>query len=199
MSDGKTGKVKNMKQKLLMIYHEDGILDLVAGITILLLSSVFAFSEGVFIGIIGLPLIFYIPIKEQVSVPRIGFIRFESEAVSKNKMIYFLLVGCMAFLGLFLLMVFRGSISGDLTQMINRNEVFIFAGILGATLWGVAIFMKNSRFVYYAILGAIFVCAAQLLGIRIWIALALLGIIVETVAVYFLVRFLKQYPVSQEQ
>jgi len=199
MSDGKTGKVKNLKQKLLMIYHEDGILDLVAGITILMLSSVFAFSEVVFIGIIGLPLIFYIPIKEQVSVPRIGFIRFESEAVSKNKMIYFLLVGCMAFLGLFLLSIFRGSISGDLTEMINRNDVFIFAGILGATLWGVAVFMKNSRFVYYAILGAIFVCVAQLLGIRIWIALALLGIIVETVAVYFLVRFLKQYPVSQEQ
>lgn len=199
MSDGKTGKVKNMKQKLLMVYHEDGILDLVAGITILLLSSVFAFSEVVFIGIIGLPLVFYIPIKEQVSVPRIGFIRFESEAVSKNKMIYFLLVGCMAFLGLFLLSFFRGSISGDLTGMINRNEVFIFAGILGATLWGVAVFMNNSRFVYYAILGAIFVCAAQLLGIRIWIALALLGIIVETVAVYFLVRFLKLYPGSQEQ
>jgi hypothetical protein len=199
MKNGNTNKTKNLKQKLLMLYHDDGILDLVAGITILLLTAVFASAKVVFIGLIGIPVIFYIPIKEKLTYPRIGFMRFEPESIGKRKMFYFLLVGCLVFFGLVLLTIFVGSFSDGLVEFINANEVFIFAVILGATLWGVAVFMNNSRFIYYAVLSIALVCAAHFLGIRIWIALALLGITIEAVAINFFARFISQYPGSKEQ
>ena len=188
----------SLRQKLFMVYHEDGILDLVVGMTLLLLSAVFALPDNAFIGLIGIPIVFYFPIKERVSIPRIGFLRITSEARSKRTMMLFLFAGLLMFLGLLVLSFFSSSISGDFIEFIRANMVFVFAGILGASLWGIAIVMNNSRFAFYAILGIVFVCVAYLVAIKIWIALALLGIIVEVVAAYFLIRFIRQYPISRE-
>ena len=48
-------KPTRIKQKLFLIFHGDGIMDLVSGLTILLLSAVMAFESGGFIGMIGIP------------------------------------------------------------------------------------------------------------------------------------------------
>ena len=68
-----------LKQTLLMIYHNDGIMDIVAGLSLWLLALVMLFDSALFIWMVGLPIVFYIPIKQQISIPRMGLIQFESE------------------------------------------------------------------------------------------------------------------------
>ena len=77
MNNQTNPKKSELRSKLLLLYHQDGILDLVVGTCLLLLTLVMAFDQGAFIGLIGIPAIFYIPFKDQIALPRIGLIRFE--------------------------------------------------------------------------------------------------------------------------
>ncbi len=86
-----------LRRKLFMLYHGDGLLDLAAGMTVLLLAAVFAFDAPAFIGLIGIPLILYIPLKDSLAVPRMGLIRFESGEISRRKLLGFLLSGAVVF------------------------------------------------------------------------------------------------------
>jgi hypothetical protein len=189
---------KKLRQKLFMVFHEDGILDLVAGMTILLLAAVMAF-DSVLIGLIGIPIVFYIPIKEQVSIPRLGLIRFNPEAETRKKLGFLVLLGVFVFIGLLLLAFTTNKASNSLIDIIGNNEVLIFAGLFGGTLFVAGLALNNPRFVYYAILGVILVCSAFFLRVRIWIPVAIVGAIVECLAVYYLVRFTRAYPLSKDE
>lgn len=198
VNNHKKSKSKNLRQKMLMIYHDDGILDLVVGVTILMLAAVMAFEAPAFIGLIGIPLILYIPIKEQVSIPRIGFIRFEAENVSRKRMVFFLLSGIVTFAVFALLALIRAGISPSLVEIIGNNEVLIFAFILAGALFAASRILNNARFLLYTILSLVLVLGAYFIGIRIWLPVSLIGLSMEILGIVKLVNFLRSYPTVEE-
>jgi len=197
MNEPKFNKSKPLRQKLLMIYHDDGILDIVVGVTILMLSAVMATESVVFIGLIGIPLILYIPIKEQVSIPRIGFIRFEAEDISRRRMVSFLVMGIGSFAFFVLLALIRTSISPGLVEWMGNNEVVIFSFLLAGALFAAGRILNNSRFLTYAILSLVLVLGAYFVGLRIWLPVAIVGLVLEGFAISKLSTFLKNNPVAE--
>jgi hypothetical protein len=193
MEKQNSSKSKNLRQKLLAMYHDDGILDLVAGASVLMLAGVIAFDSVVFIGLIGIPIILYFPIKEQVSIPRMGLIRFEAEDVTRNRMVFFVLLGLVAFLVVALL---RSGVSSGLEELFWENLVLVFALFLAGSLFAAGRILNNPRFVVYALISLVLVLGASFAGLRVWAPVFLVGLLMEAAGVYKLVTFLQAYPLE---
>lgn len=194
----KLSKSNNLRQKLLMVYHNDGILDMVVGITVLMLATVMAFEAVVFIGLIGIPIVFYIPIKERLSLPRIGIIRFEAEDVTSKRMTIFLLLGLGTLMVFSLLRLLRTDVSPGLVELFWNNQVIVFALILAGTLFAAGRILNNGRFVVYALLSLGLVLGAYFIGLQVWVSVTLLGLLMEVIGIYKLVNFLRTYPLEIE-
>lgn len=194
----KLSKSNNLRQKLLMVYHNDGILDMVVGITVLMLATVMAFEAVVFIGLIGIPIVFYIPIKERLSLPRIGIIRFEAEDVTRKRMTIFLLLGLGTLMVFSLLRLLRTDVSPGLVELFWNNQVIVFALILAGTLFAAGRILNNGRFVVYALLSLGLVLGAYFIGLQVWVSVTLLGLLMEVIGIYKLVNFLRTYPLEIE-
>ena len=199
MNKPNLNKSKTLREKLLMIYHDDGILDLVVGISVLILAAVMAFDEVIFIGLLGIPLILYIPIKEQISIPRIGFIRFEAEDISKRRMVSLLVLGLGALVVFALLALIRTSISSNLVEWIGNNEVIIFSVLLAGALFVAGRILNNSRFLIYSILSLVLVLGAYFVNLRIWLPVATVGLVMEVFAISKLSTFLKNNPITDRE
>jgi hypothetical protein len=199
MAKQKISKSKNLRQKLLVVYHNDGILDMVVGTTVLMLAIVMAYESVVFIGLIGIPIVLYIPIKERLSLPRIGIIRFEAEDVTRKRMSFFVLTGLAMFMLFSLFFLLRAGVSSGLVELLRNNLVPIFAFILGGTLFAAGRILNNVRFVVYGLLSLGLVLGAFFAGLRVWVPVSLVGILMEAVGIYKLVNFLREHPLEDEE
>lgn len=198
MMNNNFSKTKSLRQKLLMIYHDDGILDIVVGVSILILAGVMGYDIPALIGLIGIPLTLYIPIKDSVSVPRIGFIKFEAEKATRNRLIILLLFGLIVLLILAFLGPIQNWLSAPFATMVRNNDILIFAGIMAGILFIGGQILKNSRFWIYSLLSLALVTVAYFFGFRVWIPVLVVGIAMEAVGLTKLINFLKKYPKNRE-
>jgi hypothetical protein len=78
----KPEELVRLKRKVYFAYHQDGILDLVAGSVVLgfgadmLTGNIFFLMAG------WLMIMLYMIIKQRVTIPRFGYVRFDSEKVT---------------------------------------------------------------------------------------------------------------------
>jgi hypothetical protein len=198
MKNNNFSKPKKLRQKLLMIYHEDGILDLIVGVSVLMLAGVMGFDLPALIGTIGIPLILYIPFKDSISIPRIGFIKFEAEKSTRSRLIMLLLFGFVALIVLALLGPIQNRISSSFATMVRNNDILIFAAIMAGILFIGGQILNNSRFWIYSLLSLALVTAAFFFGFRVWISVLTIGITMETLGLTKLINFLKKYPKNKE-
>ena len=74
-----------LKRKVFLAYHRDGILDLVAG-TVVLGFGLNMLTGNIFFLMAGwLAMMLYFLIKQRVTIPRFGFVRFESQKKTVQK------------------------------------------------------------------------------------------------------------------
>ena len=199
MKNNNVNKPMKLRQKLLMIYHEDGILDLIVGVSVLMLAGVMGFDFPSLIGLIGIPLALYIPFKDSLTIPRIGFIQFEAKKNTRRRLISLLLIGLAAFVVLAFLGSINNWVSSSFTEIVRNNDVLIFAVILAGILFAGGEILNNSRFRIYSILSLALALAAYFIGFRVWIAVLVVGLTMEALGLSKLINFLKKYPVKENE
>ena len=188
-----SNKNSRLKQKLLTLYHNDGILDLVVGSTLLLLTLVMHFDQIVFIGLIGIPIIFYIPLKQQITIPRIGLIRFTSKSKVNRVLLVTLLIGSLFFIAVAVLIYLMKANLFNLRAFLANYELLLFGLLLGGVLFLAGALLNNKRFCIYTIASIVFMGLIYLLQWRLWIAVGSLALIIISTGVFHLVRFLRTY------
>lgn len=187
----------NLEQKLYLVYHQDGILDIVTGCALLIFAAVAYFEAGAFIGLTGIPLAMYIPIKQQVSVPRLGFIRFESAREQGQKLGLTLLLGIAAFVGLVAIYLLNLDLPENLSSLIFDNIRLVFGAALGTVLAGAAYFLNNRRFYFYAGAGVALSWGARFFSYPLGIGLGILAAAVLGIGIVLLARFIRTTPAQE--
>lgn len=189
--------LKALERKMFTAYHEDGILDLIVAVDLLIFAMVMIFDQAAFIGMLAIPNVLYIPFKNQITIPRSGYVRFESEQVQKRKMSLTLVGGVAMFLGLIIFYGQSGNISADFATMIGENILLIFGAVMGLILAAIAFFMHCKRFYGYAGLGALLVWSAHFIGFHPGYGIAALGGVVLLMGIVILMRYLQEYPLQE--
>ena len=203
----KEPNLKEIERKAYMSYHQDGLLDIFAGVYILGFGlGIFMFILWEFIFGIIIPAILvatvlpiWIAAKRKITMPRIGFVNFGIRGASKITAIF---IGLMV-LGLgtffvFTLTVFQGG-SRQWLDLIFQNGMLIigFGSLAVCILFGYSMGLK--RLYAYGVLAVIALVIGHFMGIFLAYILMALGTTVMVTGVALLIGFVKKYPLKGEK
>ncbi|MCZ2808601.1 MAG: hypothetical protein O2V44_04510 [Candidatus Bathyarchaeota archaeon] len=189
--------LRELERKAYLSYHQDGILDIFIGFSILLFGlwilADMAYLAGAFAAIFA-PI--YAQVKKQITVPRLGYVKFASSRTAKTKKTMLLLVitGVLTLIPAVLL--FITTESGILTpiQMLIEYGTIVI-GVAGMILLAAVAYTSEIRrlYAYSALFFAIFT-GGYFLSIPFFYYLMTLGVVIMLSGAYLLIRFLHEYP-----
>jgi len=198
-------KLKDIEKRTYMSYHQDGLIDIFIGIYILafasgILLNTFLELNTWFIFPAILPALLvpvWISAKKQITVPRIGYVKFKAAGANKMTAIF---VGTMvAGVAMFFIFAFASTQSWALAlreTIVANGMLFIGAGALLVTsLFGFTIGLK--RLYGYGLLAMIFFAAAHFIAFPFEAILVIVGATIICCGFVLLYRFTKKYPLSQ--
>lgn len=186
---------KKLQQRTYQSYHQDGLIDIIIGLAIIGYGLMLAFDSSIFIFMGWMPIIFYMPLKNRLTVPRIGYVKFTT---SNTKIgIAAAIVLLVILLGIFIFLVAGpNNISPQLSAWLSQYYLLLLGGIAALCFAGAALLTRITRFYIYALLILLTFSAGTWLGIQPPIFVIATGALIEVVGVLLLVRFLRNYPIE---
>lgn len=191
-----------LKRKIYLAYHQDGILDLIAGLVVLgfgtsMMTDNFAFLMASYF---VMP-IYYI-LKRRITTPRFGYVRIDSEEKVRVRS-WTAVAGGVLFLLLFsILNIFlrqRPASSEEIQAWIRSYDLIPLSALLfGLPALVAAIFLGPKRFYLYAFLAVGLPAAGAWLNIEPYIPIMTMGVIALAFGTVLLANFLQKYPLNAE-
>lgn len=194
-----TKEFDSLKRKVYLAYHQDGILDLVAGSVVLGFGLDMLTNNIVFLMIGWLAMMLYVLIKQRITVPRFGYVRFESEKKTVQKAWISVGIGVL-FVAFFLtlnIFVSKKPTSPEMQAWIQRyHMVPLSAMLFGLPALAAALFLGLKRFYLYALLAVGLPLVGAWLNIETYIPIVTTGAVIIAFGAILLVNFLKKYPLN---
>lgn len=190
-----------IKRKLYLAYHQDGILDMVAGATVLGFGTFMLTTNVVFLILGAIAASQYILLKQRITIPRFGYVRFISEKKSMKQATMLLGIGVFVLLLFFLLPLLMDSqpTSSEIQAWLQRYHMVPLSGLLfGLPALVAAIFLGLKRFYLYAILAVGLPALGAWLNIETFIPIIATGLVIVAIGIWLLADFMKKHPVTDE-
>jgi len=192
---------KRLERMAYLSYQQDGIIDLLIGWATLAFGVNIAMDSSIWTFLGWMPIIFYVPLKNRITVPRLGYVKFDPNRGRLSKWtISFLFLGflMLSILGIVVILLSNWSPS----QVVDwiREYPLLFYGLLGLFGFGLAgVISGIRRFFLYALLSLLLMGGGQLLGVDEYIPFFLFGGSILVVGAVLLARFLRSYPIAIEE
>ena len=191
----------SLKQKVFLAYHQDGILDLVAGTVIFGFGLNMLTGNIVFLMVGWLAMMMYMLVKQRITVPRFGYVRFESTNKTAAKGMVSVGIGVLVLFFFVALKFFidRQPSSPDMQAWIQRYHMVPLSGMLfGMPALAAAIFLGLKRFYLYALLAVGLPALGAWVEIETYIPIVTTGLVMLAIGTVLLANFLKKYPLNGE-
>jgi hypothetical protein len=200
----KEPNLKEIERRAYISYHQDGLLDIFAGLYVL------GFGLGIYLEIIwesgfgaimpGILVAVVLPIwiaaKRRITMPRIGFVNFGIRGASKITAIFIglMVAGLGAFFAFTLLTVQSGA--RQWIDLIVQNGMLIigFGTLAVCLLFGYSMGLK--RLYAYGLIAVIGLVIGDFMGIFFAYILLALGLIVIVTGFALLIGFVRKYPLQ---
>ena len=203
----KEPNLKEIERRAYMSYHQDGLLDIFAGVYILgfglgiFMETVWGFSFGAIMP--GILIVTVLPIwiaaKRKITMPRIGFVNFGIRGASKITAIFIgiMVLGLGAFF-VFTLATFQSG-SRQWIDVIFQNGMLIvgFGSLAVCILFGYSMGLR--RLYAYGLLALITLVIGHFMGIFFAYILMALGTTVMATGIALLISFVKKYPLQGDK
>jgi len=203
----KEPNLKEIERRAYMAYHQDGLLDIFAGLFIsgwglgMLMDILWEFNFGAIMPaiLIATVLPIWIAAKRRITMPRIGYVNFGTRGSNK---IFALFLGLMvAGLGVFFAFTFATYQGGSRQwlDLIVQNGMLIvgFGSLSVCILFGYSMGLK--RLYAYGLLAAIALVFGHFMGIFFAYILMVLGITVMVAGFALLIGFVRKYPLKGDK
>ena len=184
---------KALTRRAYLAYHQDGIIDLMIGWM--------AFSFGVCLALKApfnallawLPLLAYIPIKNALTVPRLGYGQFEqeSEQIGRKR-----LDAILAVLLSVLILAIAGLVLAVPNEMaaLGEDGILIYAAMVTLLLLIAGLLSGIRRLIAYGLLCILLATACALASLPDTLMFIALGLVIMFVGVILLAHFLHKFP-----
>ena len=199
--------LKEIQRKAYMSYHQDGLLDIFAGLYILgfgvgivmdlLWESGFGAIMPAILITTVLPI--WISAKRKITMPRIGYVNFGIRGTNKLTAVFIgtMVAGLGAFF-IFTLATFQGEARQWLDFIVQNGMIIISLGTLAVcTLFGYSMGIK--RLYAYGLLAFIMLIIGHFAGIFFAYILVALGITVVAAGFALLIGFIRKYPLEGDK
>jgi len=184
-----------LKRKVYLAYHQDGILDLTAAVVLLGFGTFMLTGSVVFLTMGAIFATLYTLIKNRITVPRFGYVRFESQEKTVAKYWFFLGFGLLVLLAFLAGNIFQSNNSSELQELKQQyHMVPLSAMLFGLPTLAAAVFLGLKRFYLYALLTVGLPALGGWLDIETYIPILAVGFVMLAVGIGLLSSFLKKYP-----
>jgi hypothetical protein len=191
-----------LKRKIYLAYHQDGILDLIAGFVVLGFGASMLTDNFVFLmaGWFFIPM--YYLLKKRITIPRFGYVRIDSQEKARVRAWAGVGAGVLFVLLFAILNIFvsRGAASsvGLLAWLRRYDMILLSAMLFGLPALAAAIFLGSKRFYFYAFLAAALPAGGVWLNLAAFVPILALGAIALAFGAVLLFNFRKRYPGDAE-
>ena len=196
-----TKEFNSLKQKVFLAYHQDGILDLAAGTVVFGFGLNMLTGNIVFLMVGWMAMMLYFIVKQRITVPRFGYVRFESKEKTTAKGMVSVGIGVLVLFFFVALKFFldRQPSSPEMEAWMQRYHMIPLSGMLfGLPALVAALYLGLKRFYLYALLAVGLPALGAWVNIETYIPIASTGLIILTFGIVLLAAFLKKYPLGEE-
>lgn len=189
-------RFKELRQKAYLAYHQDGLIDTLVGLGILGFGVNMMTDNSAFIVLSWLPFILYAPLKKAITVPRLGYVKFDSERTKSIKLTVSLLVGLTSlafFLGMAIFLR-NDSMSADMDVFLKKYHMLLLGSFVAAGFVVVGLLSGIKRFYLQAALAELVLIGGIELGLEPPAYVMIWGGLTFLIGLVLLVQFLRQYP-----
>jgi len=191
---------KALRRRAYLSYHQDGIIDLLVGWMICLFGIYLLLDSSAFVFLAWLPLLFYAPIKNRLTIPRLGYAKFNEAYAKKRQTRLGLLAALLLFaavlvIGVLVLSRRDGTIS---VKSLTGNGMLVYGTVttLGLLLFG--LLSGIWRMAAYGLLCAILMTAGMLASLPGFLLFIILGLAILLTGATMLIRFMRKYPLEHK-
>ncbi len=181
--------LSKIEKQTYLAFHQDGLLDLFAGLIIIILGGLMYGGMMQFAGLPGIILLLYLPMKQKVTFPRISYINYAPSQKAR-----------LTILSIVSIIVGLAVLGTNITNYFSFGSVLIEYMILltGIALGGIiaagAYLVKVKRYYIYALIVALGFALANFSVGYLPHLLLLIGLIMASVGIILLIAFLKNNP-----
>ena len=190
--------LKDTEQRVYLLFHKDGFLDIAVGLCVLIAGLVVA-NDLAFLWIIFalIDIIAWRTAKKYVTLPRIGQTSYSKDRKGKNSVLIGLaFFSFMSFIavGVMLFFFYGGQDAEASFGLLFLNEFQMVIGIFTILLLGFSAFILGlNRFLIYGFLSIAALLINQLTDISLWSTYIYLGSVITIIGIGLLIRFLQNY------
>ncbi len=189
-----------LRRRAYLEYHQDGVLDILIGLCVIGFGlNMLADSSALSI-LSWMPIIFYVPLKNRITVPRFGFARFDSDR-SRSVRASMGILSCVLMLGLLMgvyLFTVGDKMPSAFDVFLQKYHMLVLGGLAALALVGAAAVAGLKRLYVYAALTLTIIIAGIEFGIRSPYYVIAIGSIMLLTGLWLLIRFLQNHPVIAE-
>jgi hypothetical protein len=189
---------KKLQQRTYASNHQDGLIDIIIGLAIIGFGLMLALDSSVFSMISWMPIIFYVPFKNRITVPRIGYVKF----YASNKIVLGLVITGLLVLLLGLVIFFISGpniFSDEMLGWFRQYYMLLFGGIAAVCFFGAGLLTGITRLYVYALLFLLIFIVGTYLNLNPAVYVLIMGTLIEAVGIWLMVRFLRKYPLPEQE
>ena len=192
--------LRPLREKLFLTYHEDGIIDMTIGLSAIGFGIFMATEMVALLILAWLPMLLYYPMKQSLSVPRLGFVRFTSKKTSVLRYSLTALIGLLVLVLFIILSIYgRGQTSAAYKDWMRQYHMAVYGAILGLLSIGVALFSGMRRFYLYGLLTFLAPTVSALIGVETFIPVLGVGSLLAASGLLMALRFVRAYPLQEAE
>ncbi len=199
MSDN--DQLKKLSRRAYLSYHQDGLIDILIGLGILGFGLMMLTGNVVFNMLAWMPVLFYVPLKNRITIPRFGFVQFTPERVQRVRLLLAVMVGMLALaagLGLAVFAAFE-DMPPVLAMLAVGEGMMLIGGLFTLMLLAAGAITGLNRLFVYAILTLLIVPGGVVLGVAPEWRVIFLGVLILVIGIIYLARFLRTYPRTRDE
>jgi len=189
--------LKKIERKAYTSYHQDGLVDVFAGVLILSFG-LWLILDMVWMGWILWFVVIsaYAAAKRVLTIPRIGFVKFAPHRVKALVTIAVIVFSLFALLGAVAFMQVEGG-GTPIWLLFAIENYMLVIGVSGATLFCVVGYTFRVKRMYaYALLTLIMFVTGHFLYFPLYYYMTLLGTLILFSGLAMLIRFIRRHPLS---